>query len=104
MAYLDQDQFLILAGRNKNRLEVDGLHFFCEEVESVIDAIPGVKESRVFLDDKTRLLSAELVADELVILELAERLADRLDRRKIPLTFKRVTSLPRTPNGKLLRR
>jgi long-chain acyl-CoA synthetase len=104
MAYLDQDQFLILAGRNKNRLEVDGLHFFCEEVESVIDAIPGVKESRVFLDDKTRLLAAEVVADELVIPELAERLADRLDRRKIPLTFKRVTSLPRTPNGKLLRR
>jgi long-chain acyl-CoA synthetase len=104
MAYLDQDQFLILAGRNKNRLEVDGLSFFCEEIESVIDAIPGVKESRVFLDDRTRLLAAELVADEFVIPGLAERLADRLDRRKIPLTFKRVISLPRTPNGKLLRR
>jgi long-chain acyl-CoA synthetase len=104
MAHLDQEQFLILVGRNKNRLEIDGLSFFCEEVESVIDAIPGVKESRVFLDDKTRLLAAELVADELVIPGLAERLASRLDRRKIPLTFKRVTSLPRTPNGKLLRR
>jgi long-chain acyl-CoA synthetase len=104
MAYLDGEQFLILAGRNKNRLEVDGLSFFCEEVESVIDAIPGVKESRVFLDDQTRSLAAELVADEFVIPGLAQRLTDRLDRRKIPLTFKRVTSLPRTPNGKLLRR
>ena len=104
MAYLDGEQFLILAGRNKNRLEVDGLSFFCEEVESVIDAIPGVKESRVFLDDQTRSLAAELVAEEFVIPGLAQRLTDRLDRRKIPLTFKRVTSLPRTPNGKLLRR
>jgi acyl-coenzyme A synthetase/AMP-(fatty) acid ligase len=85
-------------------LEVDGLSFFCEEVESVIDAIPGVKESRVFLDNKTRSLAVELVADEFAIPGLAERLTDRLDRRKIPLTFKRVTSLPRTPNGKLLRR
>ncbi|HXL26462.1 MAG TPA: AMP-binding protein, partial [Chthoniobacterales bacterium] len=104
MAYLDQEQFLVLAGRNKNRLEVDGLSFFCEEVESVIDAIPGVKESRVFLDDKTQSLAAELVADESVIPALAEQLANRLDQRKIPLTFKRVASLPRTPNGKLLRR
>ncbi len=99
-----KEQFLVLAGRNKNRLEVDGLSFFCEEVESIIDAIPGVKESRVFLDDKTQSLAAELVADESVIPALAEQLADRLDQRKIPLTFKRVTSLPRTPNGKLLRR
>jgi long-chain acyl-CoA synthetase len=103
MAYLDAEQFLTLAGRNKNRLEVDGLSFFCEEVESVIDGIPGVKESRVFLDNKTRSLAAELVADEFAIPGLAERLADRLDRRKIPLTFIRVSSLPRTPNGKLLR-
>src|SRR6202047_2807994 len=104
MAYLDQEQFLVLAGRNKNRLEVDGLSFFCEEVESVIDAIPGVKESRVFLDDKSQSLAAELVADESVIPGLAKQLADRLDQRKVPLTFKRVSSLPRTPNGKLLRR
>jgi acyl-coenzyme A synthetase/AMP-(fatty) acid ligase len=104
MAYLDQEQYLVLAGRNKNRVEVDGLSFFCEEVESVIDAIPGVTESRVFLDTETRSLAAELVADETVISGLAERLSDRLDPRKVPYTFKRVPSLPRTPNGKLLRR
>lgn len=104
MAYLDEEQFLVLAGRNKNRLEVDGLSFFCEEVESVIDAIPGVKESRVYLDSEIRLLAADVVADELAIPGLAERLANRLDPRKIPHTFKRVSSLPRTPNGKLLRR
>jgi long-chain acyl-CoA synthetase len=104
MAYLDQEQYLVLAGRNKNRVEVDGLSFFCEEVESVIDAIPGVTESRVFLDSQTRSLAAELVADEMVISGLGERLIDHLDPRKIPHTFTRVPSLPRTPNGKLLRR
>jgi long-chain acyl-CoA synthetase len=104
MAYLDEEHFLVLAGRNKNRLEVDGLSFFCEEVESVIDTIPGVKESRVFLDSETQSLAAELVAEESAIPALAERLADRLDRRKIPQSFTRVTSLPRTANGKLLRR
>jgi long-chain acyl-CoA synthetase len=104
MAFVDQDQFLTLAGRNKNRLEIEGLSFFCEEVESIIDAIPGVKESRVFFDSDTRSLAAELVADESVIPSLAGRLAGRLDSRKIPARFRRVTSLPRTPNGKLLRR
>ncbi len=103
MAYLDEEQFLVLAGRNKSLLEVDGVRFFCEEVESVIDSIPGVKESRVFLDSRTQSLAAELVADELVIPGLAERLVDRLDPRKIPRTFIRVPNLPRTPNGKLLR-
>jgi long-chain acyl-CoA synthetase len=104
MAYFDSEQFLILAGRNQNRLEVDGISFFCEEVESAIDAIPGVSESRVFLDNQTRSLTAELVADETVISGLAEQLVGRLDPRKIPHVLKRVTSLPRTPNGKLLRR
>jgi long-chain acyl-CoA synthetase len=104
MAYLDEEQFLVLAGRNKNRLEVEGLSFFCEEVESVIDAVPGIKESRVFMDSQTRLLAAEVVADESAISGLAERLANRLDPRKIPRAFKPVSSLPRTPNGKLLRR
>ncbi|HZC35051.1 MAG TPA: fatty acid--CoA ligase family protein, partial [Chthoniobacterales bacterium] len=104
MAYLDDEQFLVLAGRNKNRLEVGGLSFFCEEVESVIDAVPGIKESRVFMDSQTRLLAAEVVADESALSGLAERLANRLDPRKIPRAFKPVSSLPRTPNGKLLRR
>jgi long-chain acyl-CoA synthetase len=104
MAYLDEEQFLVLAGRNKNRLEVEGLSFFCEEVESVIDSVPGIKESRVFMDRQTRLLAAEVVADESAISGLAERLANQLDPRKIPRAFKPVSSLPRTPNGKLLRR
>jgi long-chain acyl-CoA synthetase len=104
MAFLDNEKFLVLAGRNKNRLEVNGLSFFCEEIESVIDAQPGVTESRVFLDSKTRLLAVELVADETVISSLAERLTNQLDPRKIPRTFRRVPSLPRTPNGKLMRR
>jgi acyl-CoA synthetase (AMP-forming)/AMP-acid ligase II len=104
MAYIDDEKCIVLAGRNQNRLEVGGLSFFCEEVESVIDAIPGVSESRVYLDDRTRSLAAELVADETVVLNVPEQLTGCLDPRKIPRTFKRVTHLPRTPNGKLLRR
>ncbi|MBV9275482.1 MAG: AMP-binding protein [Verrucomicrobia bacterium] len=102
-ASIDEDGCLRLVGRSKNRLHVNGLHFFCEEVERVINTFPGVSESRVFIDPTTRALAAELVGEADAFPGLLDFLRLRLDPRQLPLTYTRVSELPRTPNGKLLR-
>jgi acyl-coenzyme A synthetase/AMP-(fatty) acid ligase len=95
--------YLRLVGRSKNRLEASGLHFFCEELEQIINSYPGVQESIVFIDPTTRTLSAEIVSQSESFQGLADFLRQRLDPRQVPVSFRRVAELPRTPNGKLLR-
>jgi acyl-coenzyme A synthetase/AMP-(fatty) acid ligase len=100
---MDEAGCLRLIGRGKNRLEVNGLHFFCEELERVINSYPGILESLVFIDPTTRTLSAEVVSQNESFEELTDFLRRRLDPRQVPLSFRKVEALPRTPNGKLLR-
>jgi acyl-coenzyme A synthetase/AMP-(fatty) acid ligase len=102
-ATMDESGCLRLVGRSKNRLEVSGLHFFCEELEQIINSYPGVQESIVFIDPTTRTLSAEIVSQSESFEGLADFLRQRLDPRQVPVSFRRVAELPRTPNGKLLR-
>jgi acyl-coenzyme A synthetase/AMP-(fatty) acid ligase len=102
-ATMDKAGCLRLVGRGKNRLEVNGLHFFCEELERVINSYPGIQESRVFIDPINRTLSAEVVSQNASFEELTDFLRRRLDPRQVPLSFRKVEALPRTPNGKLLR-
>jgi long-chain acyl-CoA synthetase len=98
-----EDGSLFLIGRGKNRLQVDGLQFFCEEVETALNTLPGIKESRVFIDPDSRQLSAEVVGPTNNTERLAGLLLEQFDARKVPRTFRVVERLPRTPNGKLLR-
>jgi long-chain acyl-CoA synthetase len=102
-ATMDESGYLRLVGRSKNRLEVSGLHFFCEELEQIINGYPGVQESIVFIDPSTRALSAEIVSQTESSEGLADFLRQRLDPRQVPVSFRTVAELPRTPNGKLLR-
>jgi long-chain acyl-CoA synthetase len=102
-ATVDETGYLRLVGRSKNRLEVNGLHFFCEEVEGIINSYPGVQESLVYVDPTTRALSAEIVSRNESFPELADFLRQRLDPRQVPISFRRADELPRTANGKLLR-
>src|ERR1700758_1267461 len=102
-ATMDESGYLRLVGRSKNRLEVSGLHFFCEELEQIINSYQGVQERIVFIDPTTRTLSAEIVSQTELFQGLANFLRQRLDPRQVPVSFGRVAELPRTPNGKLLR-
>jgi long-chain acyl-CoA synthetase len=102
-AWLDADGYLFLAGRGKNRLQIDGIQFFCEEVETILNTLPGIEESRVFLDSISQTLSAELVGSPGPPEQLTGLLLQRIDPRKVPRHFQIVESLPRTPNGKLRR-
>jgi acyl-coenzyme A synthetase/AMP-(fatty) acid ligase len=102
-AWLDKDGYLFLAGRGRNRLRIDGIQFFCEEVESVLNSLPGIQESRVYIDAKSKLLSAEIVGSPEPVERLPELLMGKIDQRKVPKSFFLVDVLPRTANGKLRR-
>jgi long-chain acyl-CoA synthetase len=102
-ARLDRDGYLFLAGRGRNRLRIDGIQFFCEEVESILNSLPGIQESRVYIDSKSNLLSAEVVGSPGPVERLPEMLLGKIDERKVPKSFVLVDVLPRTANGKLRR-
>jgi long-chain acyl-CoA synthetase len=102
-ARLDSDGHLFLAGRGKNRIRIDGIMFFCEEVESILNGLPGVRESRVFFDANSNALSAEIVGCPGPAERLSQLLLEKIDERKVPKVFFLVETLPRTANGKLLR-
>jgi long-chain acyl-CoA synthetase len=102
-ASMDGEGYLFLAGRGKNRLQIKGVQFFCEEVETVLNTLPGVEESRVFMDSQSQTLFAELVGSPGPTEQLKELLLQKIDSRKVPSRFQIVESLPRTANGKLRR-
>jgi long-chain acyl-CoA synthetase len=102
-AWIDQDGYLFLAGRGKNQLQINGIQFFCEEVETILNTLPGIEESRVYFDSTSQTLSAELVGSPGPTERLSELLLQKIDPRKVPARFQIVEDLPRTPSGKLRR-
>jgi len=102
-ARIDKDGYIFLAGRGKNRVLINGIQFFCEEVETILNTLPGIEESRVFFDSTSQTLSAEVVGSPVSTERLSELLLQRIDPRKVPRRFQIVENLPRTPSGKLRR-
>jgi long-chain acyl-CoA synthetase len=110
LGFVDHDGSLHLEGRKKSCLNVAGVKVFPEEIESWLDAFPGVRESRVSARDHHRLGQvpvAEVVLEPghtLDALALRTHCALELSSFKIPIEFTEVASVPRTPGGKILRR
>jgi len=108
--WFDADGDLWLAGRRANRINLAGMKFFCEEVEAVLDAAPGVRQSRVSARLHPQLGEipvAEFVPEDPAAppaaRELLAWLRDRLPAYKVPRTLTAVAALPRTATGKLAR-
>ena len=102
-ARMDTDGYIFLAGRGKNQVQINGIQFFCEEVETILNTMPGIEESRVFFDSTSQILSAEVVGSPGPTERLSELLLRKIDPRKVPKRFHIVQNLPRTPSGKLRR-
>ncbi|MBV9491418.1 MAG: AMP-binding protein [Verrucomicrobia bacterium] len=100
---IDPSGHLYLAGRGRSRLTVNGLAFFCEEVEAVLDALPGIVESRAYLDEASGTLGAQVVLEPGVRGLKGFDPSSFPDPRMAPRFFYHVNALPRTANGKLLR-
>jgi len=108
--WFDSDGDLHLVGRRSNRINMAGMKFFSEEVESVLDQHPAVERSRVFAREHAHL--GEIPAAEIVArdraqapkpAELMRHCRGWLPAYKIPREFRVVDALPLTETGKLRR-
>jgi long-chain acyl-CoA synthetase len=108
--WFDLDGDLHLAGRRRNRINMAGMKFFSEEVEAVLDAMPGVRRSRVRAREHPHL--GEIPVAEIEPADTAAPPARaalvawcrrRLPGYKIPREFAIVEALPLTATGKLAR-
>jgi acyl-coenzyme A synthetase/AMP-(fatty) acid ligase len=109
VGWLDASGALYLKGRRTAVIFVAGLKFFPEEVEECINRFPGITESRVFGREHARL--GEVPCAEIAVgdggcdLEaLKAHCARALSPYKVPVEWRIVPAVPRTPGGKILRR
>ena len=108
---LDGDGYLTIVGRSKELINVGGMKFFPQEVETVLERHPAIQEACVFAVKSSRfgeepichLVLApgqECPSDE----ELRSHCSSRLATFKIPSQFVWMEQLARTASGKMIRK
>lgn len=104
---IDEDGYLHIVGREKDLVIRGGFNVYPKEIETLIDALDGVKESAVFgipdADLGERVVAA-IVLDDGVILgseQIAGHLAEVLARYKQPSDYVFIPELPRNVMGKV---
>jgi malonyl-CoA/methylmalonyl-CoA synthetase len=104
---IDEDGYVRIVGRGKDLIISGGLNVYPKEVESEIDALPGVVESAVIgLPDADfgEAVVAVVVREKGATVSDAEiraALADRLAKFKQPKRIHFVETLPRNTMGKV---
>ena len=124
LAKKDADGFFTIAGRKKDMLISGGVNVYPAEIEGVLFQHPGVKDVAVVgvpdekwgeagvafvvrreeRGEEKISLNGEEGRSAAVAAELAEFVAARLAKYKVPRDFVFVESLPRTPYGKVVKR
>jgi malonyl-CoA/methylmalonyl-CoA synthetase len=103
----DEDGYLHIVGRGKDLIISGGFNVYPKEVETEIDAIPGISESAVigvpnqdFGEAVTAVAIRQKGADidEMQVLQV---LKDRLAKYKLPKRIYFVDELPRNAMGKV---
>jgi malonyl-CoA/methylmalonyl-CoA synthetase len=106
---IDCQGYVHIVGRGKDLIITGGYNVYPKEVETEIDALPGVLECAVIGlpdNDMGERVGAVVVRNGRLDIDEAAILADlseRLARYKLPREIRIVEALPRTGNGKLLR-
>ncbi|HEX4055316.1 MAG TPA: class I adenylate-forming enzyme family protein [Tepidisphaeraceae bacterium] len=109
---VDEQGRLHLLGRSKTVIVCAGMKVFPEEVEEIINSMPGVRESLVLGREHPQFGQTPVAhvviagnADDpaKVIGELRAYCLKRLSSYKVPVEFRQVSSLPKTVSGKLAR-
>ncbi len=110
LGVFDEDGSLQLVGRSHSVINVAGLKCFPEEIEAVLCEHPEVAAARVSgrpHEGVGAIPVAEIVpkdpASPPSVLSLGAHCRGALSRYKVPLEFKIVETLPKTPSGKLKR-
>ncbi|MFG1924740.1 class I adenylate-forming enzyme family protein [Cryptosporangium sp. NPDC048952] len=110
MAYRDKDGYLYLSGRKKDMIIRGGENIYPPEIESVLCAVPGVREAAVVGVPDVHwgeIVRAHLVMEPGAVFDpeaTRAYLAARLAKYKIPAVFEIDDELPRNASGKVLKR
>ena len=101
----DGDGYLHIVGRSKDMIISGGLNVYPKEIETELDALPGVAESAVFgvphPDFGEAVLAAVIAHDDLDEAAVLTHLRARLAGYKLPKRIVSVTDLPRNTMGKV---
>jgi long-chain acyl-CoA synthetase len=109
---IDQGGRLCLLGRSKSVIVCAGMKVFPEEVEALINSIPGVRESLVSGKEHPQygqvpvaqvIFNGNVSNSAELINELRAHCRKSLSAYKIPVEFREVTMLVKTVSGKLVR-
>lgn len=105
IASVDEDGYIAIVGRSKDLVITGGLNVYPKEIESIIDRIPGVKESAVIGipdADFGEAVTAVIVREEQDLSENAVRDAlQGLASFKRPKQIHFIDDLPRNTMGKV---
>ncbi len=107
---IDADGFLFIVGREKDVINFVGMKVFAQEVESVLNQHPQVKESLVYGAPHAvygQLPMAKIVLREgsgsLEVNDLRRYCYEHLAQYKVPKDFEFVDQLAKTASGKIKR-
>jgi malonyl-CoA/methylmalonyl-CoA synthetase len=107
LARIDRNGYVHIAGRVKDLIISGGCNVYPREVESELDALPGVAESAVFgapHPDFGEGVTAVIVPAAGAVLseaQIIQSLSARLARYKVPKRVLLVAELPRNAMGKV---
>lgn len=111
LGYLDADGYLFIQGRAKEIINIGGMKFFPQEVETVLETHPAVREACVFPHRDSRM--GEVPHAQVVLgtgdaeppgeEALKQLCARSLAAFKVPERIEFVAQLARTASGKLIR-
>ena len=110
LSLMDADGYVWFRGRVDDVIKSFGYRLSPLEIETAIDTFPSVAEACVVahhIDEQRTLVTACVVAREGATVDtaaLAEHVKTRLAEYKRPHEYVVLTALPRTANGKVLRR
>ncbi|MGZ3694974.1 MAG: class I adenylate-forming enzyme family protein [Bdellovibrionota bacterium] len=108
VVHIDQDGMVHIVGRSDDLFNIGGERASPLEIDAALLHVPGVKEGAVLVE-KHPIYGSQLIAflvGENIPgkKELLEVLRRHLSGHKVPLEYRLVDALPRTPNGKLKRK
>lgn len=114
MGYFDEDDFLYIAGRKDDMVDIGGEKFSLGEVDKVLLSCKNIRDAASFLVSSSRMnfIAGCIVpasgftsahAKDILKKEVLEACKKRLDRHQIPTKIIFTDSIPRTDNGKIKR-
>jgi long-chain acyl-CoA synthetase len=108
-ASISEEGLIKIEGRSKSVINISGIKIFPEEIEGVLETIPGIKLARISSSPHPllgQIIEGEIVLEQGAAIDIEEVLTycrARLSNFKTPQNLKIVSELPVTATGKLRR-